>query len=271
MASKNLDKVRELQSPDYGNDSVALVHLLRYQFSHVNLAWSMLAESKICERLSAQVSPQPLQIVDVGAGNLATLFGVTLLVAEHIGTGASPISVDLTSCEPSSAMRTLGGSAWETFRCLANNKSRSDFSVLRPVRVALSHVHHRHDPAELGQVRILQGAHRCLTSMHSTYDDPQQQAALRRELEIICDELAPTSGFLTCYHQHRESAIRLSPFRRRGTYLKPQPKMRDEPRRTRIAGNMAGVKREGRHNTPPHQAYAGWSNPLQDTSVLYWP
>ena len=269
-ASRELDKVRDLVSPDYDDDAVALAYLLRYHYSHVNLAWSMLAASGMGEMLSDRSTARGLQIIDVGAGSFAMLFGAVLFSAERVVAGRQPIEIDVISFEPARAMREVGEAVWSMFRGLSAFKRQHDIDMLQPLRTALQHIEHRHDPAEYAGVTLLPDAHRCLTAMHAIYQDPVQQYSLQKILEILHQDFAPHSGFLTCHVGHRERARRVSPFKSLYRDLKPQAKLEVEPGRTRSVGRMAGVERTGRYATPPQLAYAGWSRSQEDTSVLYW-
>jgi len=256
-----------LQSPNYHNEAVALMHLLRYQFSHVNLAWSMFAASS----LKADAGTRRLQIVDLGAGSLAALLGMTLWNAELISMGKSPIEATVISAEPSEAMRLLGGTSWVQLHRTANDPRREGFGALAPLRDAFGFMHHRHVPmVDSATFESDSNAHRCLVVMHAFYQEAEQQRAISQALTYLWSRLAPQSGLITCYHSHEAWVRGNAPFEETPVALTPEPRIaKSALEELRRLGNSIGVDRQGRHGAI-HHTYPTWSNPLSDTSVLYW-
>ena len=267
QASVDLESVRKLQSPNYHDEAVALMHLLRYQFSHVNLAWSMFAASP----LRTDVGPDRIQMVDLGAGSFAALFGITLWNAELIACGETPIEATVISAEPSEAMRVAGGTSWVQLHRTAHDRERDQFEDLAPLRDALEIVRHLQVPvADSTSFQCDRQAHRCLVAMHAFYQEPGQQMAISQALKEIWSRLVPHTGLITCYHSHEHWVRRAAPFDTPPIGLTPAPRIANSqlPALRRL-GRSIQVERRGRHGAI-HHTYPTWGNPMTDTSVLYW-
>ncbi len=243
------------------------MHLLRYQFSHVNLAWSMFAASS----LRTEVGNDVLQMVDLAAGSFAALVGMTFWNAELISRGQLPIRATVISAEPSEAMRVVGGTLWVRLHRTLNQVKQTNRAELEPFRKALNVTKHRQIPSIDGStLTVDQEAHRCHVTMHAFYRDVKQQEAILQALHESWSLLDPQSGFVTCFHSHENWVRRNAPFKNAPKELTPTPQIpQSELRELRELGSSIGVERQGRHGSI-HHTYPTWSNPLSDTTVLYW-
>ena len=271
-ASANLDRLQELQSPDYQDYLVALLYLHRYHFSHVNLAWSMLDHAGLGADPSVPRASNRLQIVDFGAGNFALLTGIALHLAELIDKFGSSPFVTVTSVEPALPMRDLGQASWKHFKRTAELHGHNDESVLHPLFLAIKNITHRYGSfEELQPIRPNRKAHRCLTAMHTLYDDRHQKRRVKETLRAIGQSFSPSSGMATCHFGHEDALEEIMPFDLHSTQMRPEPKMSTARLSELIAvGHAMGVVRKGRFEIPPLLAYPTWSKNLEDTRVLLW-
>ena len=84
QGADDLDRLVHNQSPQYDDSVLPLLYLIRYHFSHANMAWSMLSDSLADHRAVAKMLPRgaaSLQVVDLGAGTGAMLFGTVLALS----------------------------------------------------------------------------------------------------------------------------------------------------------------------------------------------
>jgi hypothetical protein len=88
-ARDSLGLLRSLESPDYVDKMVALLYVVRYQLSHINLAYSIIKamEEQAGTGNSMLVDNGKLHVVDFGCGALAMQFGVALAVADALEQG----------------------------------------------------------------------------------------------------------------------------------------------------------------------------------------
>ena len=196
--------LRRLESPNYHSPPVAFLYLLRYHFSHVNLAWSMLSASPLRQHAAMSDRVDRLQIIDFGAGNFAGLLGLALFLSELIADGIQPPKSSVVSFEPAKAMRCTGASTWIKFQEKAVDKSRDDYAVLGPLRNALQLIEHEVDSLALGpRAGPDPDAHRCLIAMHVFYNNEQHRSSIKQELGRLRQTFQPHSSFVSC-HQRLE-------------------------------------------------------------------
>ncbi len=270
--SDNLEAVRRLEHPDYERDETALMYLLRYQFSHANLAWSMLAHSDISARIERNGPIPCLQVVDLGAGGFALLLGLTMFLAELLEQKIAPERVRVLSIEPSSAMRRVGDASWRSLLSVASDKTQLSYPEYESVRRAIVKIDHRHsDLGALGELRADRNAIRMLTAMHAISKVPQETEPLRESLEEAHQRLRPHCGFLTAHRAHVSRMHAITPFSSPTQELSPEPKCVNEVELLTLVGDLTGTSRIGRFGHQIDHTYGWWSKPLSDTSVLYWP
>ena len=102
-----LEQLQGLQAgamPDYDDPWVALLYVLWYQPSQINLAYSTISNALDDTR-------RRVQIVDFGAGALAAQFGAAL----HLLEAERDVAVSVQSIDPSRAMIEIGEEIWQSF------------------------------------------------------------------------------------------------------------------------------------------------------------
>ena len=267
----SLDRLTTLRMPDYHDELVAALYLLRYHFAHVNLAWSSIASAKLMDRGdSSLVRPgTTLQVADFGAGTFATLFGVVLFAAELTEKGQACAAINIHSSEPAGAMRTAGAEVWQEFCRLIREAGLKERQESRSLIEALDRMEHtaRADT----NIPMSPTDHRWLFALHAVYPAPGQQQQIRNSLRRLHHAIQPTEGLMTCHSGNRVIAENVSPFGRPPHSIEPTPKIQ----RDRLAKLDDFCRDIGfiryRENPQHRQVYATWSAHLSDTSVLYWP
>ena len=270
-ASNDLDdNLRKLRSPLYHRPTVALMYLLRYQFSHVNLAWSMLSASPMRQHAAMANRAERLQIIDFGAGNFAGLLGLALFNSELIADGIQPPKSSVVSFEPAKAMRCTGASTWIKFQEKAVDKSRDDYAVLGPLRNALKLIDHEVDSLATSPKNDSDpDAHRCLIAMHVFYKNSRHQQDIVQRMNTLHEFFQPHIGFVSCHTGLVAKAKELLPQSRDTLPLKFHPKIASSTALSQIPSAVRefGSSSSGSLVRPSNYSPV-WN---RDTSVLYWP
>ena len=114
-ARKSLDHLKKGGMPDYHNDWVALLYLIRYQPRQVNLAYTVLNQS------APRGHSAPLCIVDIGCGAWAVPIALAILAAED-QPELGERSIIYHGIEPSEPMSELGEELWLEFGIAAKER-----------------------------------------------------------------------------------------------------------------------------------------------------
>lgn len=261
----SLDLLASGGTPAYDDAVVALLYLLRYHYSHVNMAWTAIAESHPSNvRNALHDSSTDLQVVDFGAGTSAMYVGVVLCVAEALATKSEVSSIVVHSIEPSDAMRAMAlafGSALRTTAVSANRRSRAQATALLD---ALNHVQHliHNDWSEIQR----SGTNRWLSALHTVYEEPQHSLNLKSAIGRLNWRLSPTEGLVTFHESKRRSAFDISPFKGRERVLDLEPKL--SPRRLRELDKVCRTIGFVRYPNNPYgtQVYST----SKDAAALHW-
>ena len=125
-ARSSLDLLKYLESPDYADPMVALLYIVRYQLSHINLAFSTLKAIQCQLGSSGRMLTNTgrLHVVDFGSGALGMQFGVALAVADALEQGQVISEIRIDSIDTSRPMLDLGRGIWAEFRRLAGKDVR---------------------------------------------------------------------------------------------------------------------------------------------------
>lgn len=168
------------QMPDYADEWVALFYLLWYQPRQVYLAFRVLT-TLLSERGSQE---QPLRVIDLGCGALATAFGMAMAMAGRGSRNlAVPRDVSVCAIDPSVQMRRVGETLWEEFWEVLDEAP--DLTCLEDAVSAMIDNHHFYTShAEMADVDA--GDECWLVAMHSVYES--NRSNLRTALLELRDE-----------------------------------------------------------------------------------
>ncbi len=108
-ALKSLYRLRYGTPPEY-NEWDSLFYLTWYQPRQINFALAIAHPFR--------ESPEPLHVIDVGCGALATQIAMAIAVAES-DTSPSDIPVEVYGVDPSGPMRSIGHLLWRTLLAVA--------------------------------------------------------------------------------------------------------------------------------------------------------
>ena len=107
-ARESLDRLKQGGIPDYHDDWVALLYLIRYQPRQVNLVYAVL------KRSAPRSGSAPLCLIDIGCGAWAVPIAVTILAAENHPAFRERRFI-YHGIEPSAPMWELGEELWLRF------------------------------------------------------------------------------------------------------------------------------------------------------------
>ena len=190
-ALRELAGLRRDVMPNYSNPWVVLCYALRYQASHVNLAYSTIRELLRARSGHAQV-------VDFGAGTLATQFGVALTLAES-GPG---VSAEVHSIDESREMMDLGARIWQAFSERVRDEDRQIYDACGRVTAVRA--------SEQG-VPLQANARRLLTVFHAAYGENSRDVA--ESLGALAERLDPHVCIVTAQESKAPLAARIAPVR----------------------------------------------------------
>lgn len=188
-ALKQFGSLQTGAMPDYSDPWVALLYVLWYQPSQMNLVCSSL-------RPFAGGEWERWQVVDCGAGALAAQFGVALALAER----GRPATV-VQSIEPSDAMFELGSAVWQRFvDALGSNPLGRACRTITAERCSVD------------EIERLKGARRALLGIHSVYDENRQ--CIAADMRTLRRELKPHLGVVSTHRMNGHLARSVSPFKK---------------------------------------------------------
>lgn len=130
-ALRQLGGLKGGDPPKYDDPWVALFYLTWYQPRQINLAASLARQYlPHCER--------PRNIIDVGCGSFATLFGVAIAIADSQYSTSSPDPIGYYGIDSANHMRRIGIRLLYRFRDLVEEASRSDLVYANKLDVLFS-------------------------------------------------------------------------------------------------------------------------------------
>ena len=189
-AMNELDKLRILAEPDYNTKYVPPAYVIRYQISHIIMAWKALAlpEAWLWDRKRLR-RRESLRIVDFGAGTSAGCIGATLMLAEAFEDGRSTDCIYFEGIDKSEPMQEMGKLVWEAF----TNGVRHRYP-----NTALAHaVEVMNVNQHLDWTKVLKrGCETLLTAFHVIYQD---NSGLKGEINRLTQHIDPTLGVFSCH------------------------------------------------------------------------
>ena len=264
-AKQSLDLLTTGGIPNYDDVLVALLYLLRYHYSHINLAWSsMAAVGSLGSANGLYRGGDALQVVDFGSGTSAMYVALVFFMSEALESGRSVPPVTVQSIEPSVSMRAMAEAFAQEFRTTVVSRHRSDPHRHGALFRALDLVEH----SVLDDWTAIKrtGKHRWLSALHTVHDDPKHILEVKRSLGKLSWRLAPTEGLMTFHQSKLLGAIAIAPFKGSGRALNLEPMLPEG--QLRILDQMCrdiGFIRH-LHNPYTTQVYAT----PKDAAALHW-
>ncbi len=194
-SSESLELLRTLDSPDYSDNMVALLYIVRYQLSHINLAYSIIKsmEEQAGSGNSTLTDTGRLHVADFGCGSLAMQFGVALAVADALEQGQVISEVWIDSIDTSKPMIDMGRRVWTEFRDIVSQDVR-----LESLKTSCGLIDkHFKAHTDCHSVRKMPDADSWVSAMHVVYKSNRQD--VKRALAILHKSIGPGTGFITCY------------------------------------------------------------------------
>ncbi len=189
-AMNELDKLRILAEPDYNSKYVPSAYVIRYQISHILMAWKALSlpEAWLWDRKKLK-HRESLRIVDFGSGTSAGCIGATLMLAEAFGDGRSTDCIYFDGIDKSPPMQEMGKLVWEAF----TNEVRHRYP-----NSALAHaVEVMNFNQHLDWTEVLKrDCETLLTAFHVIYQD---NSALKGEFSRLTQHIDPILGVFSCH------------------------------------------------------------------------
>lgn len=208
--------LRSLTPPNYSKPMVAVVYAAMYQLQHINMIYSAIKELLVSRNAEQDTitKSRRLQVVDFGAGCLATQFGMTLALADSLEQGNQITAVHVDSMDPNLTMCTLGEKIWLNFLRIVDEANSEPSSTLNSVHRACSMVTHRLHKNILS-IDALDDSEKWICAIHAFYQVYEKQ--IRTDLSKLYQQLRPVAGLLTCYGDHSGNGHvpmvnRVSPF-----------------------------------------------------------
>lgn len=268
-ARDSLNLLRSLESPDYSDWMVAILYVVRYQLTHVNLAYSMIgSKGEQAGSHPALASTGKLHIVDFGCGALAMQFGVALAVADALKQGQAITEVRIDSVDTSKPMIAPGSRIWEEFRDTVSRDIR--FRALDAACDLIQEHYTTH--ADYRSVQKMPDTDSWISAMHVIYQSNRHE--IQAALSGLHKAIRPDTAFITCYGDSGNPGNipivnRISPFGREyrrfelpSSLIVPRfPRMLDNSLIAKVAGEW-GYFPPGRT-----RSYCDW--PERTTAFIY--
>ena len=242
------DKLGSLAKPDYDCEYIPPAYVIRYQVSHILMAWKSLSlpEEWLWDRKRLR-HRESLRVVDFGAGTSAGCIGATLMLAEAFEDGRSTDCVYFDEIDKSAPMQEMGKLVWEAF----TNEVRHRYP-----NTALAHaVEVMNFNQHLDWKKVLKrDCETLLTAFHVTYRD--NNSSLKGEVNSLTRHIDPILGVFSCNTGNLGRMRGVFPFGEvhvwnRGNFPKFEGRTEDEIRcRTGHISNKAG--KYGFGHRPPY-------------------
>ncbi|MYC06979.1 MAG: hypothetical protein F4X57_07385 [Chloroflexi bacterium] len=190
-------------SPDYQNPMVALQYVLRYQLSHINLAYSLI---KSTQTENEAANMDDLQVVDLGAGSLSMAFGLVLAVADALESGVQVKQIRMDCIDTSTTMMDLGVELANAFYARAKRED------LEPLVQAFNRVKVERytDWRSVNRLDDYHGYSKYwLSALHTFYDE--SEADIYTALSDMSSGSEPIEVFITCHSGKADIVERVWP------------------------------------------------------------
>lgn len=169
-ACVSLNRLRRGEQPDYDDEWVALLYVIRYQPRQVNLVHSVLLRSapRICG---------PVHIVDVGSGAWASMIAVAIFHSAAKNEAVEKTEIRIHGIEPSTPMTRLGEELWIEFGCAVERMGLAPIiETVDAMTDTISIFPSLDDCSSTARVRVLDrsttsGREYWLLSVHALYEE----------------------------------------------------------------------------------------------------
>ena len=194
QARDSLDLLRSLESPDYADKMVTLLYVVRYQVSHINLAYSVIeASNGQSEDDSPNRFASGLHVVDFGCGALAMQFGAALVIADALERGHPVSEIKIDSVDTSANMLDIGVKIWAEFVSLISRDAR--LSALREACSLIQANFATH--TDCRSIQKFPDAVTWISALHIVYKSNRNE--VRNALSGLREAVGPKTALMTCY------------------------------------------------------------------------
>ena len=200
---KELDKLGDLQKPDYDNDYVPPAYVIRYQLGRVYMVWE--AFSRLRDEMNFGIRDRDsLRIVDFGAGTSVGRIGAALMAAEAIEDNRCIDSITIEEYDPSPLMLGMGNLVWGAFtkevrRGFAGTALESAVKIIYGGRGQTTKWEH---------MRKVD----CETWLTAFYVIYPENDDLKGEINQLNQTIDPTGGAFSCHEENFETMRNVFPF-----------------------------------------------------------
>ena len=185
-----LENLRILEEPDYNSKYVPPAYVIRYQISHILMAWKALSlpEEWLWDRKRLR-HRESLRIVDFGAGTSAGCIGAALMLAEAFEDGRITDCIYFDGIDKSSPMQEMGKLVWEAFTNGVRHRYPNT-ALAHAVEVINFNQH-------LDWKEVLKSdCETLLTAFHVIYQD---NSGLKGEFNRLTQHIDPILGIFSCH------------------------------------------------------------------------
>ena len=172
------EALRKLTSPNYQWPLAPPVYAGIYQWSHVNIAYSMIKKMVTLSNPQNDIltDSSKLHVMDFGCGAFAMSFGLALALTEAIESGQKVTEVRIDAIDNSTFMMDMGQTIWDTF---VKNVSRN--ANLASTRKACALIDSQtHTSVET--VPRATDKNCWVSALHTIYRDNQSLSEVKRSL-----------------------------------------------------------------------------------------
>lgn len=197
------EKLGSLEKPDYDSKYLPPAYVIRYQISHILMAWKSLSLSEewLWERKRLR-HRKSLRVVDFGAGTSAGCIGATLMLAEAFEDGRGTDCVYFDEIDKSAPMQEMGKLVWEAFT--NGVRDRYPNTALEHAVEVMNYSQH------LDWKKVLKrDCETILTAFHVTYQD---NSGLKGEINRLTRHIDPILGVFSCYTGNKGRMRSVFPF-----------------------------------------------------------
>ena len=203
-ALTSLANLRRGTPPKY-NEWDALFYLTWYQPRQINLALAIIRHFL--------ATPQPLHIIDVGCGALATQVAMAVAVAESTAQSSDFESSEVHGIDPSSPMRNIGRLLWDELRSIIKKESKlallhRAFEVMEENSLVYDSLTDYYRSGFDHQGGIYPSMNCLLTAFHAVYESNANQ--LQQDFTKIRKNSGPAYEAITCHNVNLDVAKRIA-------------------------------------------------------------
>ncbi len=194
--------LNQYTKPDYVSRYIPPAYVIRYQLSHVYMAWKALSCLEKASAHSLAGCRDSLRIVDFGAGASAGRIGAALMAAKAIEDNRSIGSIHYDEIDSSAPMQEMGKLVWQAF----TNRVRHRFAGTALARAVEVMKHSQH--IEWKKV-TKRDCETWLTAFHVIYKDT---SGLKGEINRLAQHINPSLGVFSCNRGNLERMGDVFPF-----------------------------------------------------------